>query len=81
MLNSNLPSIDLHGETRIVARILVNNFIRDSLILKYKKIAVIHGKGTKTLKNEVHDLLKHHKNVAKYYIGFMNDGCTIIELK
>lgn len=81
MLNSNLPSIDLHGETRDVSKILVNSFIKESLILRNYKIVVVHGKGTGALKKEVHELLKHHPNVDKYYIDFMNDGCTIIELK
>lgn len=81
MLNSNLPSIDLHGETRDVSRILVSNFIKESLILRNYKIVVVHGRGTGALKKEVHNLLKHHSDVDKYYVDFMNDGCTIIELK
>ncbi len=81
MLNSNLPSIDLHGETRDVSKILVNKFIKESLILRNSKIVVVHGRGTGTLKNEVHNMLKHHPDVEKYYVDFMNDGCTIIELK
>ena len=81
MLNSNLSSIDLHGETRDVSRILVSNFIKESLILRDYKIVVVHGRGTGALKREVHALLKHHQNVDKYYVDFMNDGCTIIELK
>lgn len=81
MLNSNLPAIDLHGETRDVSRILVSKFIRESLILRNYKIVVVHGRGTGALKKEVHSLLKHHPDVRKYYVDFMNDGCTIIELK
>lgn len=81
MLNSNLPSIDLHGETRDVSKILVNKFIKESLILRNSKIVVVHGRGTGALKNEVHNMLKHHPDVEKYYVDFMNDGCTIIELK
>lgn len=81
MLNSNLPFIDLHGETREVSRILVNSFIKESIIQRNYKIVVVHGRGTGALKKEVHDLLKHHKAVERFYLDFMNDGCTIVELK
>lgn len=80
-LSNNIPSIDLHGETREMARILVKDFINDSCKLGYSKVIIIHGIGTGILKKEVHDVLKYDKRVEKAYIDFFNVGCTIVELR
>ena len=81
MLNNNLPSIDLHGETRDTARILVNEFISDNIKLGNHKVNIIHGIGTGILKKEVHDLLKKDKRIEKYYVDFFNTGSTIVVIK
>lgn len=78
---NNIPSIDLHGETREIARILVNNFIDDSCKMGYEKVIIIHGIGTGILKKEVQEVLKNDRRVEKAYIDFFNVGCTIVELK
>lgn len=80
-LNSNVPSIDLHGEDRKSAELLVKQFINDQVKLHAEKIIIIHGIGIGILKKEVHEVLKHDKRVEKYYINFFNVGCTIVELK
>jgi len=77
----NLPSIDLHGYDRVLARIKVNEFINDSVKLKYKKVLVIHGIGEGILKDEVFKTLKNNKNVDSYTLNGMNIGCTIVNLK
>ena len=76
----NLPTIDLHGYDRVGARIKVDEFINDSLILKKNKIIVVHGKGEGILKDEIHKFLKNDKRVLNYYLD-INVGCTVIELK
>lgn len=76
-----LPKIDLHGYDRVSARIKVDEFINDSYKLKYKKIVIIHGIGTGTLKNEVHSCLKHNKLVEKYNLYWNNPGLTEVSLK
>jgi DNA mismatch repair protein MutS2 len=81
MLDSNIPTIDLHGETRDTARILVNEFISDNIKLGNKKLNIIHGIGTGILKKEVHDFLKKDKRVDKYYVDFFNVGSTIVIIK
>lgn len=81
MLDSNIPSIDLHGENRDTARILVNEFISDNIKLGIKKINIIHGIGTGVLKKEIHELLKKDKRVDKYYMDFFNGGSTIVIFK
>lgn len=76
----HLPSIDLHGFDRLYANLKVNEFIKDNIILKNEFIVVIHGIGEKILKNEVHELLKRHKDVLDYCIFFNNIGCTVVKL-
>lgn len=79
--NQNTPSIDLHGEDRKTAELLVKQFIDDHWKLKDKKLIIIHGIGTGILKKQVHEVLKKDKRVEKYYINFFNVGCTIVEFK
>ena len=81
MLESNLASIDLHGENRETAKILVNQFISDSLKMGNYKIIIVHGIGTGALKKEIHEFLRKDKRVEKFYINFFNVGCTIVELR
>ena len=76
-----LPHLDIHGETRDTCVALIKEFINDNIKLKNKKIIIIHGKGTGTLRKATHELLKNDKNIEKYYIDGFNDGQTIIELK
>lgn len=80
MIRSNIPSLDLHGENRDSARVLVNEFIKDNCKLKNNMIVIVHGIGTGILKKEVHSILKINKNVKKYYLDNFNIGCTIVEL-
>lgn len=81
MLNQNLPSLDLHGETKEVTRILVNEFISDNIKMGNHKVFIIHGIGTGTLKKEVHEVLKNDKRIEKFYLDFFNEGCTIVKIK
>ncbi len=58
-----LPSIDLHGYDRVLARIKTEEFIKDSVLLRNKKVIIIHGKGEGIVKDEVFKTLKKNKNV------------------
>ena len=80
-LNSNsLPSIDLHGNTRDIARVLINEFIEESYKMRYQYIRIIHGIGKGILKDTVKQTLKVNKHVIKYKINSFNVGETIVEL-
>lgn len=81
MNNNFYPSIDLHGEYAFSAKELTKEFLDDNIILKNKKICIIHGIGEGILKNTVHEVLKHDKRIKNYYVDFMNPGCTIVEFK
>lgn len=80
-LQSNIPTIDLHGEDRKTAELLVKQFLDDLCKLKYEKGLIIHGIGTGILKKQVQEVLKKDKRVEKYYIDFFNIGCTVVEFK
>ena len=63
-----------------IAKILVQDFIRENYQLQTKKIAVIHGIGEGILKKTVHEELKTNKLVKNYKLNNFNIGETIIEL-
>lgn len=77
----NVPSLDLHGEFRFSARVLVKEFIYDNYVLKNKRILIIHGVGTGAIKEEVYNVLKNDKRVESYHLNHYNQGCTIVYLK
>ena len=76
----NLPTIDLHGYDSESARVATVDFINENMILKNKKILIIHGKGKGIVRKSVHDTLKGHKRVIKYHTDNFNDGCTVVYL-
>ena len=76
-----MRELDLHGESREIARILIEEFIRDSIKMGEEKVKIIHGIGTGVLKKEVQKVLKNNRNVEKSYIDFFNIGQTIVVLK
>ncbi len=75
------PYIDLHGLDRISAIIKTKEFITDSLKLKKYDIIIIHGKGSGTLKESVHEYLKTDKRVIEYKTHNFNDGITVVKLE
>lgn len=77
----NLPTVDLHGLDRDSARVKVNEFIKDNVIMKKDIICIVHGIGSGILKNEVHKTLKNNKYVIEYKLFFNNIGSTIVKLK
>lgn len=77
----NLPTLDLHGETYDTAVVMVNDFIMENVLLKHKKIVIIHGIGRGIVKEAVVKSLKSNKNVIDYKIDIFNHGCTIVDLK
>jgi len=80
MFYSSMPKLDLHGETRDSARVLVNEFVNDNYKLGNNYIAIIHGIGEGILKKEVHSNLKKNKLVLNYKLDNFNIGCTLVEL-
>lgn len=78
---NNLPSLDLHGEIRSSARVLIKEFIHDNYVLKNNRVLIIHGVGTGALKNEVQEVLRVSKIVESFHLNPYNPGCTVVYLK
>lgn len=77
---SNLPTLDLHGETKDISKLLVDEFIEDNYKLKNNEIVVIHGIGKGIVKKAIYEELKNNKKVKEYKQDNFNPGCTIIKL-
>lgn len=75
------PKIDLHGFDRDSARVAVNDFVSENVILGNEMIVIIHGIGSGIVKREVHETLKHNKNVIYYKTDNFNSGCTVVKIK
>jgi DNA-nicking Smr family endonuclease len=74
------PHLDLHGYDRDSARVMVNDFILENIVLGNDTIIIIHGIGKGIIKREVHRVLSHDKRVLEYKTDNFNDGCTIVKL-
>lgn len=81
IITSKTPHLDLHGEIESMAKVLVNDFINENILLHNEVVVIIHGKSTNILTKEVHRVLNENKNVKKYYLDNWNLGQTIVELK
>ena len=79
-LYNNLPSLDLHGEDRDYARIVINDFIRDHYQIQSEKIIIIHGIGTGILRKTTQETLRKNKNVVDYKTFYNNNGSTIVKI-
>ena len=76
--------IDLRGQTVLEALIEVENFIDNAILMGISQLSIIHGKGTGTLRKEIHRYLKNNKFVKDYRLGTFGegeDGVTIVNLK
>ena len=77
----NLPSIDLHGYDRETARVAIEDFIRDSIILKHELIAIVHGIGSGIIRETTINTLSKNKNVIDYKSSYFNQGMTIVKIR
>ncbi len=77
---NNLPTIDLHGETKDISKILVKDFIYDNYKLKNEYIVLIHGIGKGIVKKGIYEELKINKYVKEYKQDNFNPGVTIVKL-
>ena len=77
----NLPKLDLHGVDSATARVMINDFIRDYIIMKNEIVLIIHGIGSGIIKKTTQETLKANKNVIAYKVFNFNEGCTIAQIK
>lgn len=81
MITSKTPRLDLHGEISAMVEVLIEEFIKDNVILKNEYIIIIHGKSSNILSNEVYRVLKNNSKVLEYKRDNWNLGQTIVKLK
>ncbi len=77
----NIPSLDLHGLSRDIARSNLVEFIKDSIKLKTKYIRIVHGIGDGVLREEVKSELKNNPSILEYRLEIGNPGATIAMIK
>ncbi len=80
IFRNSMPSLDLHGEDKIGARIKVKEFINDNCKLGNEEVAIVHGIGKGILKKEVLSIVRTDKRVLEYNIDCFNEGCTLVRL-
>ena len=80
---SALPSeVDLRGMDSIEAIGVLERYMDEAMRSNLPSVRIIHGKGTGTLRNAVHQCLKRNKFVKKFRLGLYGegeDGVTIAE--
>ena len=77
----NLPKLDLHGYDRDSARVAINDFIRDNIVMKNEIVSIIHGVGSGIIRNAVKDTLSKNRKVDDFKVFFNNRGVTIVKIK
>ena len=80
ILTSKTPRLDLHGEIVAMVKVLVDEFIKDNMLMDEKLVVIVHGKSTNIITDEAHRVLSINKYVKKYYKNNWNLGETIVEL-
>ena len=76
-----LPKIDLHGFDRDSARVMVNDFVDEAILMNYSQILIVHGIGSGIVKDSVHCTLAKRKDILNFHIVPGNVGCTVVRIK
>lgn len=76
-----LPKIDLHGYDRDMARVMVNDFVDEAILMGYSEILIIHGIGSGVVKMSVLDTLAKRHDIVDYHVSAENVGCTIVKIR
>jgi DNA mismatch repair protein MutS2 len=77
------PEIDLRGMQTDEAIPLLERFLDSAQLANLNTVMVIHGKGTGTLRQAVHQCLKRERRVKSFRLGRYGegeDGVTIVEV-
>lgn len=76
--------IDLRGMTGDEAWLAVDKYLDEAMLTGFRKVRLIHGKGTGALKVALWKFLKGDKRISSFRIGQFGEGdggVTIVELK
>lgn len=76
--------VDLRGTMVDEATEILDKYLDDAVLTGINQVSIIHGKGTGSLRNGVHQFLKRHPHVVNFRLGEYGEGdsgVTIVELK
>ncbi len=82
-MEATSSEVDLRGMDSIEAICVMERYLDEAMRSNMHSVRIIHGKGTGTLRNAVHQALRKNKFVKKYRLGVYGegeDGVTIAEL-
>lgn len=77
------PEIHLRGKAIDEALIELEKYLDNVLLSGYKKVSIVHGKGTGALRIAVQNYLRQHRSVKEYRLGYHGEGgagVTVVEL-
>lgn len=75
--------INLIGKTSDIAGEEVERYLDSAFLAGVARVRIVHGHGMGVLRRTVHEILKKHPNVDKFYFAEPSDGgngATIVEL-
>lgn len=76
--------LDLRGKRADEVEVLLDNYLNDAAVSNLKRVRIVHGYGTGTVRSIVRDLASHHplvKNFETVPAGEGGDGVTVINLR
>lgn len=77
------PELHLRGKLIEEALQELDKYLDDVVFIGYKKVAIVHGKGTGALRVAVQSYLRQHRSVKEFRLGYYGEGgegVTIVEL-
>lgn len=80
-ISSEINVIGMNVEEAIF---VIDKYLDDCIISNIQNIRIVHGKGTGTLRNGIHNFLKKHSHVNSFRLGTFGEGetgVTVVELK
>ena len=78
------PEINVIGYNVEEATFTIDKYLDDCILANIPSVRIVHGKGTGTLRNGIHQFLKKNPHVKSFRIGMYGEGemgVTIVELK
>ena len=75
--------INLIGKTSEIAAEEVERYLDSAFLAGVARVRIVHGHGMGVLRRTVHEILKKHPNVNKFYFAEPSDGgngATVVEL-
>ncbi|MCK8828343.1 endonuclease MutS2 [Natroniella acetigena] len=68
------PKLDLRGLRAVEAKNKLDKYLDDAMLTNLNQAEIIHGKGTGTLREVVHETLERYPGVREYRLGRPKEG-------